>query len=82
MNSMIKLKNIKIENDTVTCDLLPEDSSEYGYIVVNIHTKNIQEYVLPQGYEWCKNHIEHAKENLIKMCETNTLQNELTIMWY
>lgn len=82
MNFMLKLKNIKIENDIVKCDMLPEDSSEWGHIVVNLKDKTIQEYDLPHGYEWCKNHVEHAKDKLIVMYENNSFQSETTIMWY
>ena len=79
---MIKLKNIKIDSAVLSCDIVPEDSELSGYIKIDTSTQNC-EYSLPQGYGWCRNHIEHAKDFLIGSIESkNALPSEALIMWY
>ena len=81
---MIKLKNIKIDNDFVSCDIYPEDSIANGYMKINIANGEVESYLLPEGYEYCDNHVEHARHFIINHLED--IQSvpiiEKTIMWY
>ncbi|MBP3328733.1 MAG: hypothetical protein J6L91_07485 [Clostridia bacterium] len=78
---MVKLKNIKISNGYIECDIYPEDSSRAGHIIVDIDTKELKEYNLPLGYEWCKSHLNHAKYRMIEFVETDSIPEEDLIMW-
>lgn len=78
---MIRLKNIKQKNDIIECDIIPEDSTESGYINVDINSGNIIQFKLPNEYEWCRNHVEHAKHALLEMRNKNTLVSERLLMW-
>lgn len=79
---MIKLKNIVRKNNIVTCDIFPEDSKNPGTIVYDINKSDIQEYRLPKGYEWCKNHIAHASRAIKEMIKAEDTQSEKTVSWY
>lgn len=78
---MIALKNIRMSNNIIECDIIPEDSKEIGHIEVQIDTKDIKNFSLPKGYEWCLNHIEHAKTALLEMAKNNDTQKEKLVMW-
>ena len=79
---MIKLKNIKINDKTIICNIIPEDCQNIGYLEINILEKNISNYSLPTGYEWCKNHIEHAKNYILNTLNKNkSFPLEKTLIW-
>lgn len=79
---MVKLKNIVINGNTAKCDIYPEDSKDKGTLEVNLQTREIISYTLPMGYEWCKNHIEHAKCSLIEISESKEIPDVKTVAWY
>ncbi len=79
---MIQLKNIKINGTQISCEIIPEDSAEKGYIVVDIKTGEIIDYSLPPGYDWCKNHINHARLALLKMSKSKDIPKDKLLMWY
>ena len=79
---MIKLENIKVKGPVVCCDIIPEDSELLGYIEIDTTTNSLK-YSLPKGYEWCTNHIEHAKDFLNDLVELKgESPEEKLIMWY
>lgn len=78
---MIRLKNIKKNNSLIECDIIPEDSSQSGHIVVDVISEEIKEYSLPEGYKWCKNHVTHAKNKLIELSTKDNIPNEKLVMW-
>lgn len=78
---MIKLKNIQINNSVIECDIYPEDSLQAGHIVVDVETKELKESKLPVGYEWCRNHVNHAKMKLLEFADLKKLPKEKVIMW-
>lgn len=81
---MIELKNIKIDGNTVKCEIYPEDSRKSGHIEVDVSENKIVNSALPQGYEWCKNHLEHAKRFIVKNYTyiRDIPIHDKTIMWY
>lgn len=74
---MIKLKNIKEINGVVSCAFIPEDSNGEGKIVYD-RNNDRAEIVYPSGYEWCKNHVNHA---IRFIRETKGLPTERLITW-
>ena len=80
---MVKLKNIVINGNTAKCDIYPEDSPANGSLEVDLQTRKIISYTLPVGYEWCENHIAHAKNHLVDISKSNSeISTEKLIMWY
>lgn len=79
---MVKLKNIRIDDNIACCDIYPEDSKTNGTLEVNIKNEDILKYSLPEGFEWCSNHLYHAKDALVKMVSEQEIPKEKTIMWY
>lgn len=81
MNSMVKLKNIKKNNMLIECDIVPEDSTEYGHVTVAIDTEELKSYSLPNGYEWCRNHVSHAQTALLEMVNSGIIPDEKLVKW-
>lgn len=81
---MIELKNIKIDGNIVKCEIYPEDSRTSGHIEVDVSEDKIIDFTLPPGYEWCKNHLEHAKRFIVKhFCHIRDIPiHDKTLMWY
>lgn len=81
---MIELKNIKIDENVVKCEIYPEDSKTSGYIEVDVSGDKIINCALPPGYEWCKNHLEHAKRYIVKNFKEIKMipLSEKVLMWY
>lgn len=79
---MVRLKSIEKNNNIIECDLIPEDSKESGHVSVKIDTNEIDSFRLPIGYEWCRNHVEHAKNALLEMVKNNAIPKEKLLMWY
>ena len=80
---MIKLKNIVNENGVLSCQLFPEDNQKAGNIKVDVCNNQVISFNLPIGYEWCKNHIQHAKDSLLKLyISGESIPKKKTLMWY
>jgi len=80
-NTMIELKNIKKNEDMISCDVYPEDSTEAGSLLLDTSSGNY-EYKLPKGYEWCRNHISHAVRTLVALNGSGaSLPREKMVMW-
>lgn len=79
---MVKLVNLKRKNNIIECDLIPEDSLEFGHVIVDLGTEEVKGFTLPKGYEWCRNHINHARNKLIKLAGDKNLPEEYLVMWY
>ena len=79
---MVKLKNIVIENDIAKSEIIVEDCETIGNIEVDLFENKIKNSVLPKGYEWCKKHLEYAKDYLIEVSKLkDNIPKEKTIMW-
>ncbi len=80
---MILLKNFRLRNGNVEADIYPEESSAAGLLVVN-PKGGIIEHFLPRGYEYCENHVAHARWFISKNYDkiVNGEITEKIIMWY
>lgn len=76
---MIILKNIVTYDEFVKCDIYPEDSQEAGFIEINFQNEEIMNFSLPLGYEWCKSHIQHVKNYILK--NKDNLPKEKLLIW-
>lgn len=79
---MVRLKNIEIDGNEIKCDIYPEDSKLAGHVVINEEKGTVSRYDLPKGYEWCINHVNHAKQKLLAMDKSKDAPKELLAMWY
>lgn len=79
---MINLKQIKKINNTIECYAYIEDCEEAIHLTLDLSKREFKDYILPNGYEWCKTHIAHAKFALLKMDDENKIEQERLIMWY
>ena len=79
---MVRLKNIAIRDTVIECDIYPEDSAQPGQISVDMKSKKLIAFKLPAGYEYCRNHVEHAKDNLVSFIGKNDIPEEKLMMWY
>lgn len=79
---MVKLKNLKRNNNLVACDLYIEDSADPQHFVVDIATKEVVEFSAPKDYPHCENHVAHAQWKIIALANQGELPSEYTIMWY
>lgn len=78
---MVKLKNIKRIDNIGTCDIIPEDSKKSGQITVNLSSEELENFRLPEGYEWCEKHVYHAARNLINLLKDEKIPKEYLVMW-
>lgn len=79
---MILLKNIKKDNETISCVAYPEDCTIGINMFVNMNSEELTHDVLPTEYDYCKAHMHMAKRKLINMAERNELTSECLVMWY
>lgn len=80
---MILLKNFRLRNGNIETDIYPEGFSVAGLLVVNSKGKIIEHH-LPKEYEYCENHITHARWFINKNYDkiVNGEITEKIIMWY
>ena len=79
---MIKLRNIVIKNNIANSEIIPEDSKVSGNIEIDLSQNKIINFVLPHNYEWCKKHLEYAKDYLMELYKLKEcIPKEKTIMW-
>lgn len=78
---MIKLQNIRKSSNLIECDFLPEDSVEYGHIILDTISGEIIQQHIPNGYGWCKKHLLHAVNALMSMINEDSFPKEKIIMW-
>jgi len=79
---MIKLKNI-VRNDNISyCDIYPEDSSKAGKLKIDNLSGEVLDYELPEGYEHCINHVNHARYCLVNLAKQNSEVKNTISVWY
>lgn len=79
---MIKLTKITRNDNIISCQAFVEDCDTCFTISLNETTSELEDYRLPQGYEWCASHIAHAKRYLKTLIGKSIISDEHTIMWY
>ena len=78
---MVRLENIKRTESSISCDFYPEDSVLPGKMSIDIPKLEMKCY-LPDGYERCSSHVQHAAMTLRKLFEAEKLPSRKLIMWY
>ena len=80
VDSVIRLKNVKVENNRIVCLGYVEDCEEPIRISVDMDG-NGESVEMPRGYEWCKSYVKSAERYLIKRYKQGTLKSEMMMMW-
>ena len=62
--------------------LFRKNSKQAGHITVNLNSEKLEEFSLPEGYEWCENHVYHAARNLVTLLKGDDIPEEYLVMWY
>lgn len=77
---MIRLKNVKAENDRIVCFGYVEDCKEPVRISVDLDG-NAEAVNMPEGYEWCVSYVAAAQRYLLKAYKEGKLKSEMLMMW-
>ena len=79
---MLRLTNFEKDRESIICDIYPEDSTAPGRLVFDITKGLLASSFLPEGYEWCQNHVAHAERTLQELARDGVLPKERCVMWY
>lgn len=79
---MVKLKNLRRNNNLVECDLYIEDSTDPQHFIVDVESKEVIQFSAPKDYPHCENHVAHARWKIIALAKQGEIPPECTIMWY
>lgn len=66
---MIRVENIKRENNIITCTALIEDCQEELPLVFDVVKRDFKPFVFPKGYETCSMHIAYVRRFFDKSLE-------------
>ena len=80
MHTMLRLKNIMVENNIIEADFYPEDCPSCGHVVVDLVTGRIASFSEVMGYG--ASYLAHARQSLVGIANEETLPTERLIMWY
>ncbi len=79
---MLKLKNIKLNNNILSSKFYPENSEDFGTVSINIETMEVIEKTPSKYDETFPIYLNHAIEGLKKIIGTTELPKEKLVMWY
>lgn len=77
---MLRLLNVKIQNDIAQAEYTPEEETQRGFIRVDLKTQQVLEQTDVPGYEIM--HPAHARTALIRMASEGDKRTERLVMWY
>lgn len=80
---MLKLFNIVMKDDEISCDYTPETSDKVGHVVVDTKSFEIKK-VRFSDYEFGKKmYVSHVRSELEKILTSKAqIPNEITTVWY
>lgn len=81
MNIMLKLKNIKKNNGTISAEYDPENSGDLGNLTISIENGELIEFNSSKLDDPLPIYLHHAVEALKKMLNGNEVPEEKLIMW-
>lgn len=76
---MLRLKNVKINNEVAEADFYPEDSKICGHIVVSLSSEELISSEEVDGYGL--SYSGHARQRLIRMAKEGDTRSECLVMW-
>ena len=79
---MVKLFNILISKDNISCDNTPEDCTEAGHVTMNIKSQEIID-VKYSEYEYGKKlYVAHVRKKLAELTQLSEIPKEVIAIWY
>lgn len=82
INIMLRLKNIKRENNFIEAYYTPEDKEEQGYIKIDINTDVVVEKRLTNLDSEVATYFAMARNKLRTIKNDEDLPKNLLVMWY
>ncbi len=79
---MLRLKNIKKNNETIQADYYPEDTMECGFVKISSYSHEILESKLTSYDGVIKAYMSHAVTALERLVDSKSLPEERVVMWY
>lgn len=80
MNTMLRLKNIRIGSEYAEADFYPEDSQVAGHVVIDLSSEEVATCADVSGYG--ASYRGHATQQLVKMAQEKDTRTECLVMWY
>lgn len=81
MRTMVTLKQIKISESEASAYYYPEDSTDPGFLVVDLLTEEVKHIDRAPGYEYGMS-ASHARRELVRMAKAGDKRTERVVMWY
>ena len=79
---MLKLKNIKMNNDIISAEYDPENSGALGTVSVDIKSGEIVTSRISEYDRDFPVYLDHAVACLEKLASQDSVPEEKTVMWY
>lgn len=79
---MLKLRKIKKNNGIISAQYEPENSSELGYIKIDVSTGKLLKSKVTKFDDPFPMYQSHAVDALKRMIKSDTIPEEKVIMWY
>ena len=79
---MVKLFNITVNKNTISCDYIPENCAKVGHVTMNINSQEIID-VKYSEYEYGKNlYVAHVRKKLAEIISLPEIPKEAIAVWY
>lgn len=79
---MLKLKNIKLNNNILSAEYHPENSDDFGKVSINTENMEVVEQRPSKHDESFPIYLNHAVDALKKLSKTTEIPKEKLIMWH
>ncbi len=78
---MVRIENIKINGNIVSCDYFPENKNEKGFVEYDIENDEIIKWKPTKENEW-EAYVSHALHTIIKAIKNNSVKDVMYSHWY
>lgn len=78
---MVVLRQIKINNNNISCSYYPEDGVNFGQIEVSLRTEDINKFTYPEG-GCAKMYIAQSRNKLVEISKLKKIPETAISIWY
>ena len=78
---MVRIENIKIEGDIISCDYYPDNKDLKGFVKYDREKDKIIEWLPTEENEW-EAYVSHSLSTIIKAINNNNLEPIMYSYWY
>lgn len=80
---MVRLLNILLDGDSISCDYIPENSNDIGKVTVDVATHEVTNIEFSK-YEYGKKmYVAHVREKLSELLDKGQpIPKEAIVIWY